>query len=633
MSSALAEVRRSLWHLRKNGWRGLQTKRRRDRAEQGIYRGSADGALAFQTGRRRHLSFNPLILDAPEPRTEVTAAVILDDFSLMAFSYEWKQTALSKSGWAEQISTQRPDLLFVESAWSGNKGEWKHQLTGSNGPSADIRALVAACRQMGIPTVFWNKEDPPHYEDFLETARLFDHVFTSDSNRLASYRRDLGHNNVDVLQFAAQPVIHNPVRPRYGWHHRDIAFAGMYFAHKYPERREQMEILLGASADVSDLMPIGLEIFARHGESDPNYRFPAPYDSRVVGSLTYDRMLTAYKAYKVFLNVNSVVDSQSMCARRIFEITAAGTTVVSTPSTALGELWNKDEQFIVSDKTEAAQTLTALVRNPELSARQLHLAQRRIWAEHTYAHRTETIVRTAVPGKAPGATALPSVSLLVSSNRPHQLEQVFRTAGRFAGPDVELVLLTHGFQASAESIKSWQEIYGVSNLVLLHEPESVPLGECLNRCVTASSGDVLSKMDDDDFYGPHYLLDMVNALGYSRAEVVGKQAHYMYLRGRNTTLLRFAEREHRFTNLVMGPTITARREVFLGTPFQAIQRGEDSQFLNSVTGRGGTIYSTDKYNYFQFRGSVNHAWQVSDAELLTSGDIQFFGAPEEHVII
>ncbi|WP_318241922.1 glycosyltransferase family protein [Arthrobacter pullicola] len=611
----------------------MQTKLRRDRAEQGIYLGSADGALAFRTDRRRHLSFNPMVVGAPEPRSEITAAVILDDFSLMAFGYEWNQTVLSRSGWAEQIDANRPDLLFVESAWSGNKGEWKHQLTGSNGPSADLRALVNACQQMGIPTVFWNKEDPPHYEDFLETARLFDHVFTSDSNRLASYQKDLGHDRVAVLQFAAQPVIHNPVRPRYGWHHRDVAFAGMFFAHKYPERREQMEILLGAAEDVSEKMPIGLEIFARHANTDPNYRFPAPFDARVVGSLTYDRMLTAYKAYKAFLNVNSVVDSPSMCARRIFEITAAGTTVVSTPSAALTELWNKDEQFVVRDRTEAAQTLMALTRNPELSARQLHVAQRRIWAEHTYAHRTETILRSAAPAKAPSAAALPSVSLLVSSNRPHQLEQVFRTAGKFVGPDVELVLLTHGFQASNAVIKNWQESYGVSNLVLLHQPAEVPLGECLNQCVAASSGDVLSKMDDDDFYGHHYLLDMVNALGYSRAEVVGKQAHYMYLAERNTTLLRFAEREHRFTNLVMGPTITARRDVFLGTPFQALQRGEDSRFLNDVTARGGSVYSTDKYNYFQFRGSVNHAWQVSDAELLTSGDIQFFGAPEEHVII
>ena len=62
--------------------------------------------------------------------------------------------------------------------------------------------------------------------------------------------------------------------------------------------------------------------------------FPATLAERVVGSLPYRNLLTAYKNYKVFLNVNSVVDSPSMCARRIFEITAAGTPVISTPSEA-----------------------------------------------------------------------------------------------------------------------------------------------------------------------------------------------------------------------------------------------------------------------------------------------------------
>ncbi|MFF2677002.1 glycosyltransferase [Arthrobacter koreensis] len=632
MNAHIAELRRSLWHLRKSGWSGLQTKIRRERAERGIYRGSADGALAFQTGRRRRISFNPMVVDNPDPRTGVSAAVILDDFSLMAFGYEWHQTVLSRDGWSDEIAAEQPDLLFVESAWSGNKGEWKHQLTGSNGPSANVRALVELCRSRDIPTVFWNKEDPPHYDDFLETAKLFDHVFTSDSNRLSSYRRDLGHDRVAVLQFAAQPVIHNPVRPRYGWHLRDVAFAGMYFAHKYPQRREQMDVLLGAAEQISRQLPIGLEIFSRHAEADDNYKFPTPYDQRVVGSLTYDRMLTAYKAYKAFLNVNSVVDSPSMCARRIFEITASGTSVVSTPSTALTQLWDNDEQFIVADRAEAAHTLRALMRNPELSSRQLHLAQRRIWAEHTYAHRAETVLRRAVPEKAQ-AVALPSVSLLVSSNRPHQLEQVFRTVGGLTGPATELVLLTHGFEVGEDQVRRWQEEHSVPNLVLLHQPADLPLGECLNHCVKAASGDVLSKMDDDDYYGPNYLLDLVNALGYSRADVVGKQAHFMYLAERNAALLRFAEREHRFTNMVMGPTITARKDVFGEIPFQSLRTGEDSTFLNDVIARGGTIYSADKYNYFQFRGSVNHAWKVSDAELLTSGDIQFFGSPEEHVTL
>ena len=122
--------------------------------------------------------------------------------------------------------------------------------------------------------------------DFLPAARLFDHVFTSDSSRIAQYTADLGHDRVAVLPFAAQPAIHNPVRPRHGRHQRDVAFAGMYFAHKYPERRAQMDLLLGGALDASARMDTGLEIFSRQLGGNAEYQFPAPLDARVVGSLT-----------------------------------------------------------------------------------------------------------------------------------------------------------------------------------------------------------------------------------------------------------------------------------------------------------------------------------------------------------
>ena len=43
-------------------------------------------------------------------------------------------------------------------------------------------------------------------------------------------------------------------------------------------------------------------------------------------------MLAAYTSYKVFLNVNSVTHSPTMCARRLFELSAAQTAVVTAPA-------------------------------------------------------------------------------------------------------------------------------------------------------------------------------------------------------------------------------------------------------------------------------------------------------------
>ena len=632
----LQDVRTAAWHFRNGGAAQFKSWRARQRVERGFAAPrNVQGVEADWTGRgqRRRLSLAPASLPTQPPsRPEIRAAVILDDFSALAFGYEWAINPVHPHTWRSDLRSGGVDLLFVESAWAGNGGLWRGKLTGPSGPSDEFRELVDWCREQGIPTVFWNKEDPPHYDDFLPAARLFDQVFTSDSGRVPQYIADLGHGRVAVLPFAAQPAIHNPVRPAHGRHRRDVAFAGMYFAHKYPERRSQMDMLLGGALDASSRMRTGLEIFSRQLGGNAEYQFPAPLDSRVVGSLSYAQTLSAYKAYKVFLNVNSVVDSPSMCARRIFEISASGTPVITAPSRAVGEFFAPAAVPVAATRTEAELLTRALVANPELNDRTAHLAQRAIWTEHTYTHRAESVLQRVLPGQA-AEVARPSISVLLPTIRPGNLEAVFRTLAQQRAVNPELVLLTHGFTISPERLAELSAASGFNNVVLLAAPKDISLGECLNRCVAAASGQVLTKMDDDDHYGPHYLSDQLHALTYSGADVVGKQAHYMHLETSNAAILRFAEREHRFTDFVMGPTLMAPREVFIEHPFEHVRVGEDSGFLRAVRTAGKIVYSADRFNYFQVRTGDGHTWQVADAELLASGDLKFYGKLNEHVDI
>ena len=618
-------LRTALWHLRHGGPSAVAKYRRRLRMPHKI--------SAVPSSGRTGVTFEA----APWPERppvfgDVTAAVILDDFSMRAFAYEWNQVPLRRNGWRRQLTQYDVDLLFVESAWHGNGDEWQHQLTGTSGVKQPVKDLLAHCREIGIPTVFWNKEDPPHYDDFLECAALFDYVLTTDSDRLEHYVRDLGHDRVDVLPFAAQPVVHNPVRPRRGFHARDVAFAGMYFAHRYPERREQMDVLLGGALDVSPRMEKGLEIFSRYLGEDERYQFPAPFAGHVVGSLSYDRMLTAYKAYKVFLNVNSVVNSPSMCARRIFEITASGTPVVSTPSAAIRNFFCAEELGVADDRQQAADLVRALVRSPELADRMLHRAQRTIWHEHTYTHRVAQVLDAVLPGRV-HAPEIPKVSVLLCTKRPHQLAHALATVASQGEVEPELVLVCHGFDAVDHDVEGLAAAAGLSAVLVLEAGDRMSLGECLNMAVRASTGDVLAKMDDDDYYGPHYLGDQLHALQYSGAEIVGKQAHYLYAASQDATVLRFEDMEHRYTDFVMGPTIVGRREVFERIPFQPRTAGEDTAFLSAAVAAGYRIYSSDRFNFRQYRGVEGHTWSVTDAHLLAGGRVVMFGDSLVHVTV
>ncbi|WP_431789741.1 glycosyltransferase family protein [Kocuria palustris] len=622
-----SDLRTMLWHLRQGGPTQLRKHLRRRSLPSGSSVASSGG---------RGLSFRPTEWPQDWDRAfaGITVATILDDFSSRAFSYEWDQIPLTRQGWREQLEQHRPQLLFVESAWHGNDDQWQYQLTGTSGVKEPFRELVAEFRAQGIPTVFWNKEDPPHYDDFLECAGLFDIVLTSDSNRVEHYRRDLGHDRVGVLAFAAQPAVHSPVRPARGVDARDVAFGGMYFAHKFPERREQMDLLLGGAADVSPKMPRGLEIFSRYLGDDERYQFPAPLDRRVVGSLDYAQMLTAYQAYKVFLNVNSVVDSPSMCARRVFEILSRGTAVVSTPSAAVGEYFPQAELPVVETREQAADVVRALVRSKQLRDRTVRRAQRRVWAEHTYTHRAASVLDLALPRQEGSwQPSTPSVSAILATNRPAHLGQAFDSVAAQRGVELELVLVCHGFEPDAARAREQAAERGLDGLVIVAAAAEWSLGACLNAGVDAASGDVVAKMDDDDWYGPDYLADQLAMLRVTQADVVGKQASYLYVQSYDATLLRFGEREHRWTDFVLGPTLMARRSVFQAHPFRDRTTGEDTGFLQDVVDGGGRVYATDRFNFRQFRGGHGHTWNVTDQHVISTGEVMFFGQDTTHLCV
>lgn len=313
-------------------------------------------------------------------------AAVLDDFSVHCFS----EVA---NIW--QIDPRRPDLdlnfvefdfLLVESAWSGNSGRWKYMVTSNSGPKPPLVRLVQECRKRGIPTVFWNKEDPPHFEEFIKTASLFDFVFTSDAEMIPRYQERIPDAKVELLRFAAAPNLHSPAQTS-DFRSGDIAFAGQYFAHKFPERRMQMETLFPAAAKYD------FSIFSRALGGDERYQFPQPYAQYVVGSLPYSKMVEEYRRHKVFLNVNSVVGSKTMCARRVFELGACKTAVVGTHSDAIRSVYDENEVLLSDDPAEISRFFSMLLTD-ELQRRSLvQKAWRKTLSSHTYGHRIEQIQR------------------------------------------------------------------------------------------------------------------------------------------------------------------------------------------------------------------------------------------------
>jgi hypothetical protein len=549
-------------------------------------------------------------------RPDLVVASILDPFSIEAFQHEFTLVNLRRDDWRSQLKETPPDLLLVESAWRGADGRWTKALSDPGGPADDVAELVDICRSAGIPTVFWNKEDPPNFDRFVRTARIFDHVFTVDEACVERYEREIPGGSVGVLPFAAQPRTNNPATVR-GGREYDVAFAGTYFATKHAERREQMDMILTAA------QPFGLHIFSRFTGHD-RYAFPSPLSESVVGSLPYEQMAAAYKRYKVFLNVNSVSQSRTMCSRRIFECLASGTPVLSTPARAYEGLFGPDAPIMVAhDDEEAEQHLRTLLGHPELRDQIAARGLRAVMAEHTYRHRVDQLLSVALPDFQPSIP--PLVSAVVCTMRPEQLDHILATLDRQTAPRIELVLVAHGWSPDADRLR--RRLPTLENIEVVSADERVTLGTATNLGFLRASGDVLTKMDDDDHYGPHYLEDQVSALEYSDAEIVGKRSVYAYIAGLDTTVLRFPGEEHRDVSFVAGPTICMRREVFEELMFPDVPVGIDTIFFEQARAAGARVYSADRFNFLYMRGRqhVSHTWKVPDERFLRNARVVHAG--------
>lgn len=269
-------------------------------------------------------------------------AFICDEMTWLDFKDQCHSLFLSPKTWREQMDDLQPALLFCESAWDGSVcgwPDWRGRIYRNGGVWFENRKilleLLEYCRLRGIPTAFWNKEDPtfwrhPRY-DFTDTALRFDYLFTTAEECVPRYRA-LGHRQVSVLPFGVNTALFSPGRqaPEAG----RVIFAGSWFQ-DIPQRCRDMSLLFDHVLEQG----MKLDIYDRKsGSGGKNFRFPARYEPYIHPGVPYPELPALLGRYEYALNVNSVTDSQTMCSRRVLQMAACGMNIITNPSPAMASM-------------------------------------------------------------------------------------------------------------------------------------------------------------------------------------------------------------------------------------------------------------------------------------------------------
>ena len=226
-------------------------------------------------------------------------------------------------------------------------------------------------------------------------------------------------------------------------------------------------------------------------------------------------------------------------------------------------------------------------------------------------------------------TPVPSVSVVLATRRPEKLASALDQLARQSWDDVEVVVVLHGFDADLPEVRRAVAGYA-GQLQVLPAPASMIFGDVLNLGVRAASGDLVCKMDDDDWYGEHHLRDLVHAKEYSGATLVGAQVEFVYLESLDITTRRPPVGEQ-YTDHVAGGTMMLGRDDLrhLGG-WRPVHRAVDRCLLQAVQAAGGLIYRSHGQNYLMHRHSGadshgGHTWNPEDSVFLQSVAEQWDG--------
>ncbi|MCA1721962.1 MAG: glycosyltransferase [Actinobacteria bacterium] len=297
--------------------------------------------------------------------------------------------------WARVVIYEAQDEAQVRATVERAKGSDVVVKTSGVGVFDDV--LEDAVLQLGSYTVFWDVDAPATLsrmegdssDSFRALLPSYDLVLTYGGGEPVVRRyTELGARECIVVYNAVDPTTHHPVArdPRFT---ADLAL----LANRLPDREDRIEEFFLRAASLS---PDRTFLLGGNGWEDK----PMPANVRRLGHVgTADHNAFNCTPLTV-LNVtrDSMVANGWSPATRVFEVAGAGACQITDAWEGIEDFLTPNREVLVArDGKEVAEHLAAL---EPLRAKELgQAAQKRVLAEHTYAHRavqTDLILRDRV---------------------------------------------------------------------------------------------------------------------------------------------------------------------------------------------------------------------------------------------
>jgi len=213
------------------------------------------------------------------------------------------------------------------------------------------------------------------------------------------------------------------------------------------------------------------------------------------------------------------------------------------------------------------------------------------------------------------------VSIITCTNKPEYIRNIFRNYKSQAWENKELILVLNSSQMDLKQIRKRAEKY--QNVSVYQLPERTSLGHCKNFAVKQAAHDYIAVFDDDDYYAPQYLSDLMLAFRYTNADIVGKRSYYIYLESRQLLGIRHPGQEYKFLEadeFLDGGKKIVKKKVYEEVQYRNVSTKEDVYFCEDCAEKGFTMFSADRYNlvYMRRKNKRTHTWKEQDRRIIKS---------------
>lgn len=401
---------------------------------------------------------------------EETIGWITDPFAYNAYAGTALGVLINPNEWKKQID--KIDWLFVVTGWRGFNNEWVGFAYPGTEKQDLICRIVEECNKRDIPTVFYSKEDPVSYNQYIKIAERCLYIFTSAEEKVSEYKSHCKHERVYCLNFGINPNVHNPIGMKKFSKMEDVLFAGAWYD-MYPERCKDTETIFDGVLQSGHF----LRIIDRFLLTERWVGFPDKYKMFLVPPIEHRLLQKVHKLYNWSINVNTVKNSQTMFAARAYELMAIGNMIISNYSMGINSLL--PEVFLCQDSKEIPAIINSMTPE-ELYKRQI-AGIRFVYKGNTCYDRMNQILD--VMGKG---TEIPKykVAVVVECD-DDKIKEMFK---RQTYPVKELIL---------------------ENLLVEKYAEY----------------DLIAFFKKGSYYGDFYLEDMINAFKYTDSDYVTKDGY------------------------------------------------------------------------------------------------------------